>query len=742
MTDVVDVDDAAEDSDGDFPHLATELLATLTSGEALELTGDEEGWGALVTDEVFYGDAEDAHGPFNFDPAWDIDGAALVQALEEIGLVGERLAEQRGEVPQLVDQLCTHLNLNITSGQKEFHIAQIRDMVEDEIELTPRRKRFRYDHISAYMARLDDFAISDKAKVKKSDWTLEPWPDTDRRLPPKGQRRYKLSQSVRPGLSREDFDEEAKRTGSLKVIRILERGEAPIVQLAATSANVSATLRGAIGATRPGTLTAYVASFGAFQEYLYLAQGIAWPRTVVDVLDYLHMRSTEPCAVSVPQVFLQSLGWFERTAAIPSGERLSCMEVVRQTVAYIVELVSVGGPPLKQAPRPSVSLLASLELFVVNPNYPPGLRIKAFSILAKSYCTLREDDIQHLPPDRLRTMGRLIVAELMRTKTTGRTKRVKELPLALWTGTSVVAVPWISVGMQLLGKFGEPARDHLLPRMSRDGLSSGYGPLTYAASAGMTKILLQHLKRPVLLEGKWIEGTHSLVHPLMADFWTEHSPRAFMPSLLAQLEVDQTKADFLGKWCPSGAIEYTRTFRTVVGSLQKMMVGAVRDSDGRLAEDDIVDRVDRFAKQKSFTVEVADSMKRHLQTEENIFRKALESEEGKVWAGEANMESFQTQAQLQAASKPPEVIRKIGQPARLGKFLIIYSRNKTFARLHRITDSNCPWVRVQVQDCLELDAVNTTMYNSRCKLCWPERPEADASESSVSEDTSEFVRSV
>ena len=123
-----------------------------------------------------------------------------------------------------------------------------------------------------------------------------------------------------------------------------------------------------------------MASFGAFQEYLYLAQGIAWPRTVVDVLDYLHMRSTEPCAVSVPQVFLQSLGWFERTAAIPSGERLSCMEVVRQTVAYVVELVSVGGPPLKQAPRPSVSLLASLELFVVNPNYPPGLRIKAFSI--------------------------------------------------------------------------------------------------------------------------------------------------------------------------------------------------------------------------------------------------------------------------------------------------------------------------------------------------------------------------
>ena len=112
----------------------------------------------------------------------------------------------------------------------------------------------------------------------------------------------------------------------------------------------------------------------------------------------------------------------------------------------------------------------------------------------------------------------------------------------------------------------------------------------------------------------------------------------------------------------------------------------------------------------------------------------LGSEDGKLWDAEANMESFQTQAQLQAAAKPPEVFRKVGHSARLGKFLIIYTRNKTFARLHRIADSNCPWVCVQVQDCLELDAVHNTMYNSRCKLCWPERPEEDTSESSGSDD--------
>jgi hypothetical protein len=150
-----------------------------------------------------------------------------------------------------------------------------------------------------------------------------------------------------------------------------------------------------------------------------------------------------------------------------------------------------------------------------------------------------------------------------------------------------------------------------------------------------------------------------------------------MPSILAQLEVDKTKADFLGKWCPSGADEYTRTFRTVVGSLQKMMIAAVREADDRLAEDEIADRLDRFAKQKSFTVDVADSMKQHLRLEERSFRAMLGSEDGKLWDAEANMESFQTQAQLQAAAKPPEVFRKVGHSARLGNFLIIYTRNKT-----------------------------------------------------------------
>jgi hypothetical protein len=65
---------------------------------------------------------------------------------------------------------------------------------------------------------------------------------------------------------------------------------------------------------------------------------------------------------------------------------------------------------------------------------------------------------------------------------------------------------------------------------------------------------------------------------------------------------------------------------------------------------------------------------------------------------------------------------------RAGKFLIVYTRNKAFARLHRISNSNCPWIRVQVRDCLTTDRVNENMYDSRCKICWP-RTDGDLDES-------------
>jgi hypothetical protein len=58
--------------------------------------------------------------------------------------------------------------------------------------------------------------------------------------------------------------------------------------------------------------------------------------------------------------------------------------------------------------------------------------------------------------------------------------------------------------------------------------------------------------------------------------------------------------------------------------------------------------------------------------------------------------------------------------ARSKKFVIVYSRNRKFARL-RSTSSNCPWSRADVFDSNEVDVALPEQYNARCKVCRPTR---------------------
>lgn len=697
---------------------------------------DPFGWSELVPTAVFNDDEFDsddeqacgARAKHRFEVS-----ALLRKALEQFGLLGARLAEQVGEHTALLHQLVEHLHIKLDQRDWFYHLMRLTKLIALQVEEAPRNKRFKGIGSSPAAERLYDACLA----VGQSTTTRKSGPDASIAealpYPERGQRRFCLASSEAPGLSREAFDARAKDLACARVIRCLERGSAPIIQVAKASGNSTSTLMGAIGATRAGTLTAYASAFEAFQNYLWAGHGIAWPRTVLDITDYLHMRASEPCAPSIPQVFMQSLAWFERTGGIPAQDRLSRTDLIKSTVDYAIELVACGGAGLKQAPRPPVVVLCSSELFIVNTNYPAGWRLKAFTMNLKALCTLREDDIQHLSPNRLRGMGKLLVAELSRTKTTGKSKRIKELPLALWCGASFTGAGWIAEGMRLMLEFGDQDRDYLLPIMSRDGHTAGHGPASYSSSSGLAQLVMSRLKRPVLAEGRWVESDLPLIHPLMLDFWTAHSPRAFMPSILAQLEVDSAKADFCGRWCPSGSVDYTRTFRSVVETLQKGVISAVRRGDERLNEDDIVDRVDRFATQKGLAAETAEMLKRHLQQESQLLADAMGSVEGREWA--LNLEAAGQQllpTEEPSVVKPVEIKKSLMEPHKL-RYLIIYTRNRSFARLHRVEGTACPWVRVQVQDCAEYEAVDSTMYNSRCKICWPRRPEAEESESSDSE---------
>ena len=693
----------------------------------MELDGD--GWGAvdesgseseieeLGVDEALPSDWLGSDG--FIESNWVMDQSAFDATLDILGLRDERLALQMGDEANLLEQLMQHHQLSISRRQKAFHLQQLRISVRSALTALPIQKRLKGSASSTALQRIGDAAIAASNFRKRPETTQAGWDFNGIVRPPKGRRRQALLQLHSPGLSKSDL--EAKQRAGLvdQVCAILVKAKAPVVEVSAESTFPRATIEGSIGSTRAGTMVAYIRSFKSFLEFLAVSYGIDWPSKVHHVTDYLHMRENEPCSASVPQVFLQSLSWFERTAGFSSSDKFSTLDLVRRTVDSVIEKVAINGLPLRQAPRLPAMVIASIELLIVDETKPTGLRVKGFSVLLKTFCTLREDDVQHLTPSKLRVSGETIVGELMRTKTTGRTKRVKELPLSLWVGASLTGASWIETGLNLIETFGERDRDYLLPRMTSDLRQGQPAPCTYAFSAGLTRILMRELKRPVFKGGKWIQSEAPLVHQAMQNFWTEHSPRSVLPSILAVLDEDKLRIDYLGKWSPSGSQDYTRTFRAVVRSLQEKAVKEIRGANPKLDDGDIVDRLLRFCTEQGFEAGIRDEVVSHFRGELSSFHSYLTSPECREWA--ATAASFEAAFQQLDATAPPvhHVLKKVVANQRTGKFLIVFSNNRNFARLHCISSSSCPWVRTQIRDCMEVNTVDSTMYNARCKLCWP-----------------------
>jgi hypothetical protein len=729
---------AGSSTGADVPHFSLSSIFSDSDDEWGPLQdNDEEDFVDLGVDEEVPSEWCDSEG---FIPdVWICDQAALERKLTKFGLIGERLAIQDGEELTLLNQLLQALDLTPGLAQQSYHLQQLRRLTFFAMEDEPRMKRLRGTGSSIALQRLADVCTVEYRKRR----AMEVAPllaSTDLALLPlKGKRRQLRKNLMLPGQDRAAKESALRDELVRAVLHLLTKGEVPIIQLAAGSKSAHLTVSGATGATRVSTIQVYLKAFGDFLCFLHTAFGLDWPTSMTHITDYLHAKASQPCCVSAPTVFLQSLSWFERVASIPQPDKFSAADLVKRTVDFVIEKVSVGAPLLKQAPRYPLVMVAALELFVTNEEKPKGLRLKAFSMLLKGYASLREDDLQRCDVDKIRTLGEVVVGVLLRTKTTGKTKRVKELPITLWTGCGFTMDTWIPEGLAILQTFGEPERDFVLPIMSSDFTQPGKDPLTYAGSAALTKRVLKDLRVPTFTQGIWKLSDEPLVHQALLDFWTEHAGRPLMASLLVLLGVDQKTVDFCGRWSPSGSQEYMRTHRSVVSALQQQVCEAVRLGDRRLNDWDVIERLDRFFSDRNVSEPVAKEARLHLESQIARYLSERLKPEQICWAKDMLFESATLVPQLiPTPLQQPPTTAAISAPRealgnqRKAKFLIIYGKNRSFARLHR-TDSNCQWTKLVIKDCQELDVVSPECYNARCKTCWPRHSDENESESSLSE---------
>jgi hypothetical protein len=439
-------------------------------------------------------------------------------------------------------------------------------------------------------------------------------------------------------------------------------------------------------------------------------------------LEYIHVRTEEPCAPSIPQVFIKALAWFEKAGAFEAERRFGSHTLVQKTVDYSCEMLSSGIAPPKKAPRPPAALVAALELYVCNEGKPEGKRAKAFQLLVKTYASLREDDVQNLAPSQFRYFSGILVNTLRRTKTSGPTKRVKELPVCISADLSITDSPWLATGLALIKALGDEHRDHFLPNFSADWTSGKPGRLSYSNSAALGQRVLAEITIPVFEEGKWKDSKTCLLPQVFTAAFTEHGPRAFMPTILAELEKEKSQKDFVGRWSPTGSDDYTRSYRAVVKRLQQESIHAIKSLDPRLGEGDIIERLTLYGEQ----LEVVDLAGHLEKLSENLatFRESLknasehgfelvEIEEGLTATNLAAIQEIDESVTLSSKKH----LARLPQ-ARDCKFLIIFSQGRRFARLHR-ADGTCPWAYTIVRDCEETNSPRPAQYNARCKICFP-----------------------
>lgn len=180
----------------------------------------------------------------------------------------------------------------------------------------------------------------------------------------------------------------------------------------------------------------------------------------------------------------------------------------------------------------------------------------------------------------------------------------------------------------------------------------------------------------------------------------------------------------------------------MVVSLQQKVCEAVRLGDSRLNDWDVIERLDRFFSDRSVSEPVAIEARTHLELQVSNFLRERLKPDHVAWVKDTLFEVTLDSApalnpthsapveQMQAASLGPRQMLGVQRKA---KFLVVYSKSKAFARLHR-TDSNCQWTKLVVKDCKEFEAVSPEVYNARCKTCWPRQNDEAESASSPSED--------
>ena len=352
------------------------------------------------------------------------------------------------------------------------------------------------------------------------------------------------------GAEPEKIESEETKRWAAELARFISLAELPAKAVAEGTAEPMTTWLRLCGNRRPRTLRQSARSWSKFHSWLQLAHGVDWPLDETMVIDYLEELTQGGCQPSIPSSLLSSLQVMEAIGGVPRDGRLGLSPMLMNVVRNLGKALSQGGPPKRTAPVFTVAMVLSAELGVFDIEEPIVFRILCFVMLLMVWCAMRTDDVLWIDRSRASLSELGFRGVLLRTKTSGAGRRVKELPIFVSRLASLTGQDWLKEGMALYQDESENFPGVLFlcrPKLDGSGFTRKYLDSTLLAS--WMKWMLGRLRAPRRRAGFWIlDPKEELAPDEWRSRWSGHSARHCLPSWSAALGVPAEQRAFLGRW--------------------------------------------------------------------------------------------------------------------------------------------------------------------------------------------------
>ena len=341
-------------------------------------------------------------------------------------------------------------------------------------------------------------------------------------------------------------------------------------------------------------------------------------------------------------------------------------------------------------------------------------------VLLCTWGCLRLSDLEGLDPSRIALGSRGLRGVLVRTKTTGPGKQVKETPVFVSRRISVSGHDWMRCGFNIWQEFGNTSRDYFV--MTTDAKMENaiakYAPIEKVALFVRQVFLgLSSPAKPRLQLWKHRDDMQMMDQVGML-YWTGHSMRHFLPTIAAAINIGKEESDYIGRWHVNlhQSADYIHTSRQIVHRVQEEVNRAlIEGKPGHYDESELIEDYSCFLLTKG-------RMPGDWVAQHQVWRRlddklvlggqwptmSADVIDAEIWGEHA----FQTRPEEdpEKAAQDDEGAEDCTSP-----FFVTISRHSGYRRLHKAGScSTQPWTCYKVE---YISKVTEGVADAVCKTC-------------------------